>query len=146
MRVRSPSAGPIKVYALICARCKQDLPVTEFYWKNKSKGTKSSNCKACKVLYNKEHYLKNTHKYKIKARKHATIYRDKYREFKSTLKCTQCGEDHPATLDFHHTENNKEFAIANMINRGIAWDRILHELTKCIVLCSNCHRKHHFGV
>lgn len=29
-------------------------------------------------------------------------------EHKSTLSCTQCGEDHPATLDFHHRDPNEK--------------------------------------
>jgi hypothetical protein len=27
-----------------------------------------------------------------------------FRELKATLKCAKCGENHPATLDFHHDD------------------------------------------
>jgi hypothetical protein len=63
-------------------------------------------------------------------------------EIKSTLKCEKCGENHIATLDFHHINpNEKEFQIAQSY---FSKEKILEEMKKCIVLCSNCHRKLHW--
>lgn len=34
------------------------------------------------------------------------------KEYKETLKCENCGENHPACLDFHHVDpNEKAFAL-----------------------------------
>lgn len=33
--------------------------------------------------------------------------------------------------------------VANAVRRGWSRARILGELTKCEVLCANCHAKHH---
>ena len=56
------------------------------------------------------------------------------RQFKD--KCRNCGESHPACLDFHHIED-KEAGIANMINtRNITEElktKILAEIQKCEV-------------
>jgi hypothetical protein len=65
--------------------------------------------------------------------------------YKATLKCIQCGEDHPATLDFHHhTPNPANKKIFELIRNG-RYSLAMSEIKeKCWVLCSNCHRKHHY--
>jgi len=64
------------------------------------------------------------------------------REYKQTLSCVRCGESHPACLDFHHRDAaQKDFVIANNLTLGRK--RILAEISKCDVLCANCHRKEH---
>lgn len=67
------------------------------------------------------------------------------KEFKRTLRCAHCGEDHPATLDFHHANGGKDISVALMANSGFSQESILAEAAKCVVLCANCHRKEHFG-
>lgn len=64
---------------------------------------------------------------------------------KQNLKCTKCGENHPATLEFHHLlDEKKDRAISKMVDDGLSKERILEEIRKCVVLCSNCHRKLHY--
>jgi hypothetical protein len=65
-------------------------------------------------------------------------------KYKNDLKCSECGEDHPATIDFHHNQGNKEQGISKMVAEGYSIEGIKKELEKCEVLCSNCHRKKHF--
>ncbi|MBR9703980.1 hypothetical protein GOV12_01090 [Candidatus Pacearchaeota archaeon] len=87
---------------------------------------------------NKESELDHIKKRKIKIRKW-------FEKFKLGLKCSKCNEDHPATLDFHHKNNKqKDFAIGKMVSEGYSINRVKEELMKCIVLCSNCHRKIHY--
>ena len=64
--------------------------------------------------------------------------------YKATLVCQTCGEDHPATFDFHHRDPlTKNYTISSMPGRGHRPERILEEIVKCDILCSNCHRKLH---
>lgn len=64
-------------------------------------------------------------------------------EYKSKLKCTKCDESHISCLDFHHVDpSQKEGLITKMIYSRLKLER---ELKKCIVLCSNCHRKLHWN-
>ncbi len=70
--------------------------------------------------------------------------KDWYKEYKSKLKCSKCPENHPATLDFHHKNSkDKESQISYLVRGGYSIERIKKELSKCQVLCSNCHRKEH---
>jgi len=65
-------------------------------------------------------------------------------EFKKTLNCGVCGEDRWWVLDFHHRDSTKkEKSISRMI-REDSIEKVLIEIEKCDVLCSNCHRDFHY--
>lgn len=68
-------------------------------------------------------------------------------ELKKTLKCNRCPETDPACLVFHHIDpTTKERGISFAISHNWGTKKILAEIAKCEVLCSNCHMKHHFGM
>jgi len=57
--------------------------------------------------------------------------------------CSICGYKKNLTgLEFHH-EKGKDFSLSRT---GLCrpWKKILKEAEKCILLCSTCHREHHF--
>jgi len=65
-------------------------------------------------------------------------------EIKSQLACRQCGESHPACIQFHHRDPSaKEISLSDAVRKGWGRNRILDEAAKCEVLCGNCHAKHH---
>lgn len=65
--------------------------------------------------------------------------------YKASLKCEACGFAHPAALDFHHKTGPKEFSIGLRSHSGWSIDRVKKEIEKCVVLCANCHRIHHWN-
>ena len=66
------------------------------------------------------------------------------KQYKLTLSCGVCGENHPACLDFHHINpQEKKFTIGRQ-ERFITLRSLQEEIAKCRVLCSNCHRKEHW--
>ena len=69
-----------------------------------------------------------------------------FEPFYSDFQCETCKEGHPAVLDFHHINDDKEGNISRMVSDTISKDRILAEIDKCIVLCANCHRKLHWDI
>jgi len=72
--------------------------------------------------------------------------RDRFKEWKDTLSCSQCGEDEACALDFHHIDpSEKERTISSMAANN-SWKTLQKEAAKCVVLCANCHRKYHAGV
>ena len=114
----------------ICTKCKKELPIEDFNWRSKEKGTRRSECKYCHTEFMKK------------------IYEDK-KEFvaniKSQLKCQKCGESKDYMLDFHHLDpSEKETTIARMTSNRYSVDKVLDEIKKCIVLCANCHREFHY--
>lgn len=65
--------------------------------------------------------------------------------WKATLSCIKCGENHPATLDFHHHTPHPDNIKINMLVKHDRFSFAKKEIAeKCIVLCANCHRKHHW--
>lgn len=128
----------------VCNRCGNEKPVSEFH----KKGTGYQwVCKDCRKAYHRQHYLANKEKYIAGARKYKDAVRSNLNEIKSSLTCAACGEDEPCCLDFHHKDADvKEIAIATAVNWGWSKERLQLELDKCIVLCSNCHRKFHAGI
>lgn len=57
-----------------------------------------------------------------------------------------CGEAHIAALDFHHLDpSQKEIRITDAAMRGWSIEKLKNEISKCIVLCANCHRKLHWN-
>ena len=67
-----------------------------------------------------------------------------YVELKALLVCTRCGESHPACIQFHHADaKQKEASVADAVRRGWSRNHVLREIQGCVVLCANCHAKHH---
>lgn len=99
--------------------------------------------KACHAAYVKKHYADNKAAYVDRAKRDSPLRYKERMEFVRSLKtsCSQCGENHPAVLDFHHTDpTEKEISVSQSKSKK----QILSEIQKCIVLCSNCHRKLHW--
>jgi len=125
----------------LCPRCDIEKGITAFS-KDKTKldGLESC-CKSCKkgsrnLEKNREFYHKN--------KKYHQEYRNKSQKFvqlcKQTLGCFYCNDMDDVCLDFHHVELKKyDITKVNSI------DAIIKEMSKCICVCCNCHRKIHAG-
>lgn len=126
----------------ICGKCNVEKELSEFHKKGKSY---QYMCKECRKIYIRKHYENNKDNY-LKSSKNSREKAFKwYRDYKSTLFCKICGEDHPACLDFHHRNpNEKEFVISSSVN-ALKREKFLEEIAKCDVLCANCHRKLHYN-
>src|SRR3989344_2561872 len=83
---------------------------------------------------------------RVKARKNRNA--EWLLEYRSKCFCVLCGENTPACLDFHHRDTDKkERSLSNAVKIwGWGIKRLKKEIEKCIVLCSNCHRKVHAGI
>ena len=94
--------------------------------------------------YSRKYYQSNKEKIKVLTKANKKVGRVKWSTFKNTLKCTQCGFKHPAALDFHHTNPaEKENLVSKLVSDG-RYRAAMKEVKKCIVLCANCHRVHHY--
>jgi hypothetical protein len=66
--------------------------------------------------------------------------------YKSEKGCLFCSEKESICLDFHHINpSEKEETIARLITQK-GRKKTFEEIEKCIVVCSNCHRKLHAGL
>jgi hypothetical protein len=93
--------------------------------------------------YMREWYKKNKTKHIGYVRNRDKKIKNWLKEYKLTLKCESCEENHPACLEFHHINpKEKKFSIGR-INDYMSWKALKCEIEKCRVLCANCHRKEH---
>ena len=84
-------------------------------------------------------------------------YRDSYinrcsnidlvKNIKESSICSHCGEDSPATLNFHHRDpSTKLFNISDAAaSTKVSEEQLIDEISKCDVLCANCHNLEHLG-
>ena len=63
-------------------------------------------------------------------------------------KCQRCGYDKCiGALDFHHLDpSQKSFSLARGITKRISKDILIKEISKCILICSNCHGEINDGI
>ena len=95
--------------------------------------------------YRRDWYEQNKERAKASVKRRRRAMREWLKTVKAGFRCARCEESRIACLDFHHRERNeKAIAVALVTQQGWSRKRILEEIAKCDVLCSNCHRREHF--
>ncbi len=126
----------------ICQHCHQEKPITEF----SKRANGDHRCKVCSNAFSRRSYYRNRErniqKAAERARKKYQINKMNIYAYKEQHGCKYCPEKDPVCLDFHHPDKNKEYEIGNR-HMSHKWEKLLLEILKCEVVCSNCHRKLH---
>lgn len=129
----------------ICCRCKNEREEEDFTFKNKKKNIRNKTCKICLKDVRKKWYEKYKKNIIAKNRHNKEKNILWFHEYRKTLKCNRCGENHPACLEFHHSNpKEKEYTIGVIVYGTYSIETIMKEIKKCEVLCSNCHNKEHY--
>lgn len=109
-----------------CKRCDQVKPIDEFY-KKETENRHSAWCRECVYTSQKKRWVKR------KCEAIALM----------GGKCGSCGYNRNyAALEFHHIDPSQKDFDWNKL-RLHPWKTVVHELGKCVLLCSNCHREIH---
>ena len=129
-----------------CSKCKVGKPQDEFGVSSRTRDKRNSWCKSCVRERGKQWYVDNLEKSKRKSSINNRERREWMNDVKNKYACVKCNENHISCLDFHHIDpSQKSFGVANSVNQyKLSKDIILEEIEKCVVLCSNCHRKFHY--
>lgn len=63
-------------------------------------------------------------------------------------KCMACGYNHCfQALEFHHKNPDEKSFELNIAKLGqLSMETINDEVSKCVLLCANCHREAHYGL
>ncbi len=114
----------------ICTKCGVEKPIEEFHWRNKTQGTRRSECKECHNKQVKQRYEEN--KSQIN-----TLKEGKY--------CEKCGYNKCiAALDYHHIDPSIKIDTVARLSTHSNIDNAIKEIDKCVLLCANCHREFHY--
>ncbi len=128
-----------------CYKCKLELEESCFAKNSTLKSGIQNICKQCSRKLNKEYYIKNKQKFLDRNKIKVKDVTSKVREYKLNCGgCKFCGEKEPICLDFHHLRD--KINVISQLTRYLCWESILEEINKCILICSNCHRKLHAGL
>ena len=118
----------------VCKCCKCEKSLDEF-----------ANAGIIKGVEYKRHLCIPCYSLSKKPRKHRI--KEEFIEWKKTLKCSRCENFDYRVLEFHHINpSEKEYSIANMIDSGFGKEKLYNEISKCDVLCANCHRIVHYEI
>lgn len=128
-----------------CKMCARVLPLTEFSRKNADRETWNSYCRACQREYSRGHYARNQEKHNtrryINQRRYVARNRQLMVEYLRDKPCVDCGLVDFVVMEFDHVKGTKSDDVSRMLQNGTRWQRILEEIAKCDIRCSNCHRR-----
>lgn len=116
-------------------RVKHRKYMREYYRTHPEKYTSLATLDARLRYYRRNHVRMKEHRL-VKLKEHqAFISEHKKRP------CADCGVSYPPyVMDFDHVRGVKKFALGtNGASRSM--NRIIEEIAKCDVICSNCHRE-----
>jgi hypothetical protein len=129
-----------------CSHCKKEVSIDNFN-KNKANSSGLQNfCRPCDNLKSKKRYLENPEEMKkqIYARRKRVVDENKkfVRSMKESVPCMDCKKSYPYyVMDFDHVRGNKDRDIAKLVQGSVSRQRLLDEIEKCEIVCSNCHRE-----
>ena len=127
-----------------CASCGQFKPEEEFNWRYKSSEIRQPSCRECQHGHQERYYQNHIEEEKERTRRRRITAREKAREFVysylSTHFCVDCGETDPRVLEFDHI-HGKAANVATLISEGVSTERLMIEISLCVVRCANCHRR-----
>lgn len=122
-----------------CNDCRETKPLSEF---NKKGGGLQHRCRMCQKIWYKNYY-DSSDKEINRLRKKNLQRKISVREVLNRLKdvpCTDCGLRYPPfVMDFDHL-GDKNFNIGFAASRAIPIKKVMDEIAKCEIVCSNCHR------
>ena len=128
----------------VCIKCIEEKDEEEFSWRWQSLGIRQKVCKVCRRQEVNHWYERHREKHRQNVYKARADRRQLAREFVhqylSEHPCMECGESNPIVLEFDHLED-KDYNISHMISQGFTIERIQQEISRCQVLCANCHRR-----
>lgn len=113
--------------------CGKLLPIDEYHWKSKRRGTRQARCKECMSTYGHSHYLANSQEYKDRANSRLKILRAENRNLvKSHIQshpCAKCGESNTKVL---------RTVVTPIDINNLSTDALETKLNSVPVLCRNC--------
>lgn len=112
----------------VCKECRRELPIDHFKFYNKQKKSRRPECNECTKRY---------------AREYRQSRRNYVAKIKMSRGCEVCGfkAEHPCQLDLHHVDPSLKTYKGSHKSYDAGWslERIDEEITKCVVICKNCH-------
>jgi len=127
-----------------CPRCCMEKDESYFSIARGRKNGRQLYCKECYKIINSETYKRSPER-RTRIKQSRDNHREEIQrtiiEYLSGKKCERCGFDNILALEFHHRDRGlKAFNVSTSVRTQYSIKKIVEEINKCEVLCSNCHR------
>ena len=119
----------------ICSKCKVNPAL--------SQSKLCSGCKKERKAYDKDYFREHAKEKTANAIETKKSLLARYRALKHGKICMACGGGpyHFCILDFDHLPGHRKVMdVSRMVRLGYAWEKVVEEINKCQLICSNCHR------
>jgi hypothetical protein len=120
-----------------CGRCRIEKPVSDFHRRGR---TYQTWCKVCRRAYDSV-YHRSTRTLRVEQKKerHAEFV-EWYLALKDGKPCADCGDMyHPSAMQWDHVPGAEKLASVSDLCRKNNRRRVLEEIAKCELVCSNRH-------
>lgn len=125
----------------VCSDCSEEKPIEDFRWRDQSLGIRLGRCSRCDRNWRARDYRNKSESYRARIdRLHAEL-RAIVEEAKKPP-CMDCGVSYPPyVMDFDHRDPTQKVSkVSNLMRLG-SREKLIAELSKCDLVCANCHRK-----
>ncbi len=128
----------------ICNKCGKEWPTSNYHKASRNIGGLYHTCKTCRKDIDRTYY-------EVSDKKDKKLQRDRllaiyFKNYKQEIGCKICGEKESCCLDFHHKNQNDKIFNIGLGKYRYGKKKLEEEISKCILVCSNCHRKIHAGI
>jgi len=123
-----------------CIECEKTYPVKFFRWADSSRLLRLSRCRYCDKNLQSEKYYRNKSQYLESNYRSYQKLRVILDECKNNP-CIDCGNSYPPyVMDFDHRDPKTKVAKVSALTYWGSEKKLLDEVAKCDLVCSNCHR------
>ena len=127
-----------------CPRCKGSKKLTDFNKNSRRADGHQSMCRLCQRTVQNKWYATRGSEHRRRSRLNNRDRRHRNRKFLTEYllahPCVDCGEKNPVVLDFDHVKGKKKDAVTKLASSLYSIRKIKSEISKCEVVCANCHR------
>jgi endonuclease III len=120
-----------------CGRCGHELPLELF---NRLRDGYQWWCRSCFAAYFRARGDLHRSQSNAAKRNRARAVQTFVLRYLLEHPCADCGEDDPVILEFDHV-GEKTATIARLVSDGAKVDILAAEISRCEVVCVNCHRR-----
>lgn len=124
-----------------CPRCKTTKPLTDFHKSRLRRDSVQSICIKCRAEIDRERYerTRGTQARRQTKREFKRSRSDWLRSLKAGRPCTDCGKVlPPEAMQWDHRPGTEKIGDVSTLT-GLSMQRILDEIAKCDLVCTNCH-------
>lgn len=133
------------IFLKFCNSCGKEKSLESFGKNSSKKDGLQTQCRECKRETQRKWYAKNRkvhyHNTKIKAIERIEENKRRLKDYLSNKKCTDCDNNDWRVFEFDHINaDEKRDSVSRMLFGGYSWKTIMKEISKCEIVCANCHR------